>query len=180
MNCTAKFKKKSLEISNFYDKIGFNKSMLTSDTFHDTFCPSEVEFIEKHGEILRIHEINILKKRKKEEILTVARKNMRCLICEDPLYPYSDLKVSRHHVDYIENIYIKVCSECHLRLHKGDLINHRFGINNVIWMCPKCNERKVGAPCSKCGTYVSPGENGYLHDEKRITKRRSDAGSRRV
>ena len=177
MNCTGVFKKQNLEISSFCATTGIKKS---TGTFKNTFCLSELEFIEKHGEILQIHAINILKKRKEEEILTVARRNMRCLICNKPLYPYSDLQVSRHHVDYIENIYIKVCGECHLSLHRGELINHRFGVNNVIWMCPDCNKRLVGAPCSKCGSYLSPGSNGTLHEEQRITKRRSDAGSRRA
>jgi len=101
-----------------------------------------------------------------------VRKNMRCMICKRPLFPYSDLRSSHHHVDYIENVYIKVCNNCHNRLHLGDLTNHRFGIKNIVWECGKCGEKQVGAPCSECGAFVSPGRNGYLHDEQRVTKRR--------
>lgn len=107
------------------------------------------------------------------KMFSEARKNMRCMICKRPLFPYSDLRLSHHHVDYIKNIYIKVCNNCHNRLHNGDLTNHRFGIKNIVWECWKCGEKQVGAPCSKCGAFVKPGKNGYLHDEQRVTKRRS-------
>lgn len=109
-----------------------------------------------------------------------ARKNMRCMICDTPLFPYSVVKPSHHHVDYIENIFIKVCDICHFRLHRGDLINHRFGINNIVWKCPNCGKEQIGAPYSECGQGLIPGTNGYLHDEQRIRKRRSDAGLKKV
>jgi len=104
---------------------------------------------------------------------TDCRKNMRCMICKRPLFPYSDLRPSHHHVDYIKNVYIKVCNSCHNRLHNGDLTNHRFGIKNIVWECRKCGVKQVGAPCSKCGAFVIPGKNGYLHDEQRVSKRRN-------
>lgn len=174
MNCTVNIKKDNLDVSSFSEDTGINKRLLAPGTFTNTFCLPELEFIEKHGKILRIHAINMYKTRKNEKILNEARKNMRCIICNKPLYPYSDLRPSHHHVDYIENIYIKVCNECHTRLHKGDLTNHRFGIKNIVWECWNCGEKQVGAPCSKCGAFVSPGKNGYLHNEQRVTKRRKE------
>jgi hypothetical protein len=90
MNCTVNIEKDLLNSVN-------DKRLLAYGTFKHTFDLPELEFIEKHGSILEIHEINIYDtKVRNRRIINEARKNMRCMICKRPLYPYSDLRPSHH------------------------------------------------------------------------------------
>jgi hypothetical protein len=65
-------------------------------------------------------------------------KNYYCKICkrellsrdsptQDPEMP----RVSLHHIDYKNNIAIRVCKECHNKLHTT-MKKHRYGYNNII------------------------------------------------
>lgn len=91
-----------------------------------------------------------------------------CIVCQNEIRPHINL--SRHHVDYIKNVYVEVCPDCHKKLHTS-LLNHRFGGNNVRWKCHKCNKIVKGLIC-KCGLHVAPGHNGTIHREQRQIKRR--------
>ena len=108
------------------------------------------------------------------DLTETPKKNMRCMICKIPLFPYSNCRYVHHHIDYIQNIYIKVCKNCHYKLHWGNLFNHKFGIVNIKWKCRKCGFKQIGAPCLECGHGLTPGRKGQLHDDQRITKLRKD------
>jgi len=111
----------------------------------------------------------------------MIRKNMRCFICKKPLFPYSKLKVSKHHIDYVKNIYIKVCRKCHSELHNIVLCYHEFGVANLIWKCDKCSKINKGyfryyGCCSNCSyrQHIKMGKNGLLYKGQRISKIRKD------
>ncbi len=63
-----------------------------------------------------------------------------CKICGKELCP-RDAKqtfreetqslVSLHHIDYQKNIAIRVCKECHNKLHTS-MKKHKYGYNNII------------------------------------------------
>jgi transcription elongation factor Elf1 len=40
-------------------------------------------------------------------------------------------KISLHHIDYKNNIAIRVCKECHNKLHTT-MKKHKYGYNNII------------------------------------------------
>jgi hypothetical protein len=63
-----------------------------------------------------------------------------CKICKKTLRPRDapptmDAEhqsfVSLHHIDYQRNIAIRVCKECHNKLHTS-MKKHRYGYNNII------------------------------------------------
>jgi len=45
--------------------------------------------------------------------------------------PLKDRRLCLHHIDYQKNIAIRVCPECHVKLHNS-LKNHEFGVKNVV------------------------------------------------
>ena len=79
-------------------------------------------------------------------------KKLYCKICKrelqrrDSLVEHPELpKVSLHHIDYQKNIAIRVCKECHNKLHTT-MKKHKYGLKNVI--------RRDGAKKGR----VSPGD----------------------
>lgn len=65
-------------------------------------------------------------------------KKLYCTICKRELLPRDSLdtssekpKVSLHHIDYQKNIAIRVCKECHNKLHTT-MKKHKYGLHNVI------------------------------------------------
>jgi transcription elongation factor Elf1 len=65
-------------------------------------------------------------------------KKFYCKICKRELLPRNSLeenpkkpRVSLHHIDYQKNIAIRVCKECHNKLHTT-MKKHKYGLNNVI------------------------------------------------
>ncbi|HVQ00939.1 MAG TPA: hypothetical protein VMT57_05445 [Candidatus Thermoplasmatota archaeon] len=67
-------------------------------------------------------------------------KKYYCKICNKELLPREtrqsvvDLQqrlVSLHHIDYQKNIAIRVCKECHNKLHTS-MKKHKYGYNNII------------------------------------------------
>jgi hypothetical protein len=71
-------------------------------------------------------------------IATRESKKFFCKICKRELLPRDSLeepsekpKVSLHHIDYQKNIAIRVCKECHDKLHTT-MKKHKYGLNNVI------------------------------------------------
>lgn len=70
-------------------------------------------------------------------------KTYRCKICKRELIerdanvrfsPTADVGkplVSLHHIDYRQNIAIRVCKQCHNKLHMT-MKKHQYGYNNII------------------------------------------------
>jgi transcription elongation factor Elf1 len=65
-------------------------------------------------------------------------KKYYCKICKRELIPRDFLeehseksKISLHHIDYKNNIAIRVCKECHNKLHTT-MKKHKYGYNNII------------------------------------------------
>jgi hypothetical protein len=65
-------------------------------------------------------------------------KKYYCKICRRELLPRDSLlddaerpKVSLHHIDYRDNIAIRVCKECHDKLHTT-MKKHKYGYHNII------------------------------------------------
>jgi hypothetical protein len=65
-------------------------------------------------------------------------KTYYCKICNRELLPRDSPeetsekpKVSLHHIDYQKNIAIRVCKNCHNKLHTS-LKKHKYGHNNII------------------------------------------------
>jgi RNase P subunit RPR2 len=65
-------------------------------------------------------------------------KKYYCKICKRELLPrdsaeeYSQKpKMSLHHIDYKNNIAIRVCKDCHNKLHTT-MKKHKYGYNNII------------------------------------------------
>jgi hypothetical protein len=65
-------------------------------------------------------------------------KKYYCKICKRELLPRdspeecSDTpKISLHHIDYQNNIAIRVCKDCHNKLHTT-MKKHKYGYNNII------------------------------------------------
>jgi transposase-like protein len=61
-----------------------------------------------------------------------------CKVCKRELLPRDSSridpekpKVSLHHIDYQKNIAIRVCKECHDKLHTT-LKKHKYGETNII------------------------------------------------
>jgi len=61
-----------------------------------------------------------------------------CKICKRELLPrdspeeYSEKpKISLHHIDYKNNIAIRVCKDCHNKLHTT-MKKHKYGYYNII------------------------------------------------
>jgi hypothetical protein len=63
-----------------------------------------------------------------------------CKICKKELMPRDanqtvgdedQCKVSLHHIDYQKNIAIRVCKDCHNKLHTS-MKKHKYGYNNII------------------------------------------------
>jgi hypothetical protein len=63
-----------------------------------------------------------------------------CKICKKELIPRdanqtlddeNQCKVSLHHIDYQKNIAIRVCKDCHNKLHTS-MKKHQYGNNNII------------------------------------------------
>lgn len=63
-----------------------------------------------------------------------------CKICKKELIPRdadqtlvdkNQYKVSLHHIDYQKNIAIRVCKDCHNKLHTS-MKKHKYGYNNII------------------------------------------------
>lgn len=63
-----------------------------------------------------------------------------CKICKRELLPRESISteehsekplVSLHHIDYRKNIAIRVCKECHNKLHTT-MKKHKYGYNNII------------------------------------------------
>jgi len=63
-----------------------------------------------------------------------------CKICKKELLPRETNPtngdshqhlVSLHHIDYQKNIAIRVCKECHNKLHTS-MKKHKYGYNNII------------------------------------------------
>ncbi|HIH29546.1 MAG TPA: hypothetical protein HA260_07070 [Thermoplasmata archaeon] len=61
-----------------------------------------------------------------------------CKICkrvllprDSPLQDSEFPRVSLHHIDYQKNIAIRVCKECHNKLHTT-MKKHQYGYNNII------------------------------------------------
>ena len=79
----------------------------------------------------------------------MQEKRHRCKICGIDLIPrdskqvlrdgtrsssessLKERRISLHHIDYQQNIAIRVCPSCHVKLHNS-MKNHKYGINNVI------------------------------------------------
>jgi hypothetical protein len=65
-------------------------------------------------------------------------KKYYCTICKRELLPRDSPeddsgkpKISLHHIDYKNNIAIRVCKECHNKLHTT-MKKHRYGYYNII------------------------------------------------
>jgi hypothetical protein len=65
-------------------------------------------------------------------------KKYYCKICKRELLPRDSPeessekpKISLHHIDYKNNIAIRVCKECHNKLHTT-MKKHQYGYNNII------------------------------------------------
>ncbi|MCX6671512.1 MAG: hypothetical protein NTX92_06300 [Euryarchaeota archaeon] len=65
-------------------------------------------------------------------------KKYYCKICKRELLPrdspegFSEKpKISLHHIDYKNNIAIRVCKECHNKLHTT-MKKHKYGYDNII------------------------------------------------
>jgi transcription elongation factor Elf1 len=65
-------------------------------------------------------------------------KKFYCKICGREMLPRDSLgedsekpKVSLHHIDYRNNIAIRVCKECHNKLHTT-MKKHKYGYHNII------------------------------------------------
>lgn len=65
-------------------------------------------------------------------------KTYYCKICKRELLPRDTLtddtkipQISLHHIDYRNNIAIRVCKECHNKLHTT-LKKHEYGYYNII------------------------------------------------
>jgi len=65
-------------------------------------------------------------------------KKYYCKICKRELIPRDSsndcsekYKISLHHIDYKNNIAIRVCKECHNKLHTT-MKKHKYGYNNII------------------------------------------------
>ncbi len=61
-----------------------------------------------------------------------------CKICKRELIPRDvrgecpgKQKISLHHIDYKNSIAIRVCKECHNKLHTT-MKKHKYGYNNII------------------------------------------------
>gem|GEM_PF-2461302 len=67
-----------------------------------------------------------------------ASKKYYCKICKRELLPRDSFTqdaekpmVSLHHIDYRDNIAIRVCKDCHNKLHTT-MKKHRYGYHNII------------------------------------------------
>jgi transcription elongation factor Elf1 len=67
-----------------------------------------------------------------------GKKKFYCKICKRELILRDSLgessgkpMVSLHHIDYQKNIAIRVCKECHNKLHTT-MKKHKYGYNNII------------------------------------------------
>jgi len=65
-------------------------------------------------------------------------KKYYCKICKRELLPRDSPeddsekpKISLHHIDYKNDIAIRVCKECHNKLHTT-MKKHKYGYNNII------------------------------------------------
>jgi hypothetical protein len=65
-------------------------------------------------------------------------KKYYCKICKRELLPRDSPeddpekpKISLHHIDYKNNIAIRVCKDCHNKLHTT-MKKHKYGYNNII------------------------------------------------
>jgi RNase P subunit RPR2 len=65
-------------------------------------------------------------------------KKYYCKICKRALIPRDatpitaeERLVSFHHIDYQKNIAIRVCKDCHNKLHTT-MKKHKYGLSNVI------------------------------------------------
>jgi len=65
-------------------------------------------------------------------------KKYYCKICKKELIARDSTeessekpKISLHHIDYRKNIAIRVCKECHNKLHTT-MKKHKYGYNNII------------------------------------------------
>jgi hypothetical protein len=67
-------------------------------------------------------------------------KKYYCKICKKELIPRdanqtlmdeNQCEVSLHHIDYQKNIAIRVCKDCHNKLHTS-MKKHKYGYNNII------------------------------------------------
>jgi hypothetical protein len=63
-------------------------------------------------------------------------KKYSCKICKRELRPRDAAdsekpKVSLHHIDYKNNVAIRVCKDCHNKLHTS-MKKHKYGYNNII------------------------------------------------
>jgi len=52
-------------------------------------------------------------------------------ISSSPEEFFEKRKISLHHIDYKNNIAIRVCKDCHNKLHTT-MKKHKYGLNNII------------------------------------------------
>jgi hypothetical protein len=58
----------------------------------------------------------------------LIKKYGRLLGLPKSVEPY---RICIHHIDYQQNIAIRVCPDCHLKLHTT-MKNYKYGLNNIV------------------------------------------------